>query len=235
MATSGGCSDYWTPTLGFKGRAASCASGQSGYDNHPMRNALLALSLSLALFLCPAVGLTAADAAPKIGILRLAEVLNTSKIYSAGTDKLKKDDAEVRAEMKKLEESLQKLDNQLQVLQPSNENFAKVQEELETTKLKRKIYGERMGNEMQRRHVALVKETYRGVRTALTAFAKERGVMLVLLAPNPELGASTLQEVQLEMGLQTVLYYDPANDITEAFVPYYNDRVTAEAPKPEGK
>lgn len=196
-----------------------------------MRNALL----TLALFLCTAVGLSAADAAPKIGILRLAEVLNTSKVYNAGTDKLKKDDAEVRAEMKKLEESLQKLDNQLQVLQPSNENFAKVQEELETTKLKRKIYSERMGAEMQRRHVSLVKETYRGVRTALNAFCKERGVMLVLLAPNPELGAATLQEIQLEMGLQTVLYFDPANDLTEAFVPYYNDRVAAEAPKPEGK
>jgi Skp family chaperone for outer membrane proteins len=168
--------------------------------------------------------------------LRLAEVLNTSKTYNAGTDKLKNDDAAVRAEMKKLEEALQKLDNQLQVLQPSNENFAKVQEELETTKLKRKIYGERMGSEMQRRHVALVKETYREVRTALTAFCKERGVMLVLLAPNPELSASSLQEIQLEMGLQSVLYFDPANDITEAFVPYFNDRAgTTAAPQAEGK
>lgn len=197
-----------------------------GYDPHPMRFALAALC---ALFCAAPFHLCAADGAPTLGVLRLAEVLNSSKNYAAGTDKLKRDDAEVRAEMKKLDESLQKLDGQLQVLQPSNDGYAKVAEEFETTKLKRKIYAERMGAEIQRRHVVLVKETHKAVRAALASFCKERGIMMVMLAANPELTSSNLQEVQLEMGLQSVLYFEPANDITEAFIPYLNEKAALSA------
>lgn len=194
----------------------------------------LLLAAAIAAVLSLTAPLAAADAAkpaPKIGVLRLADVLNGARLYKEGTERLKKDDAEVRAELKKLEDRLQQLEGQLQVLTPGSEKFPAIQEEFETLKLKRKLAGERAGAEIQRKHVALVKDTHKAVRGALKSFCEERGIMLVLLAPAPELAAPTLQDVQLEMGLQSVLYYEPSNDITDAFLPFLNARLEAEGAK----
>ena len=196
-----------------------------------LRSLLIALVLVAAL---PAADPVTPKAAPRIAVLRLAEVLNASTSYKAGVERLKKDRAEASAAMKSLDERLQQLDGQLQVLKPDNDNFARIQEELETTKLKRKMFEQRAGVEMEKRHVALVKGTYKDVRAALTKFCQERGVMLVHLAPNPDLAAPTISDVQLEMGLQTVLYYEPSADITDAFLAYIN--IPAEpAPAPQAK
>ena len=46
--------------------------------------------------------------------------------------------------------------------------------------------------------------------------------MLVHLAPDPELGAPSFNEIQLELGLKSVLYYDPSLDVTDSFVQYLN-------------
>lgn len=194
-----------------------------------MRLSHLAAILAVALLSVPLAAADAGRPAPKIGVLRLAEVLNGAKLYRDGTDQLKRDDAEFRAELKKMDERLQQLDGQLQVLTPASDKYASIQEEFETLKLKRKLSAERASADIQRKHVALVKRTHRALRAALRAFCEERGVMLVLLAPNPELTAPTLQDVQLEMGLQSVLYYEPSNDITEAFLPFFNARGEAPA------
>lgn len=194
----------------------------------------LIIIAAIAAVLSATAPLAAADAAkpaPKIGVLRLADVLNGAKLYREGTERLKKDDAEIRAEIKKLEDRLQQLEGQLQVLTPASDKFSAIQEEFETLKLKRKLTGERAGAEIQRKHVHLVKDTHKAVRSALKSFCEEKQIMLVLLAPAPELSAPTLQDVQLEMGLQSVLYYEPSNDITDAFLPFLNARLDAEAAK----
>ena len=194
-----------------------------------MPAARLLAVLAAVLLLFPLAAADAARPAPKIGVLRLADVLNGAKLYREGTEQLKKDDAEFRAELKKLDERLQQLDGQLQVITASSDKYPAIHEEFETLKLKRKIAAERASGEIQRKHVTLVKRTHRSLRAALKTFCEERGVMLVLLASNPELSAPTLQDVQLEMGLQSVLYYEPSNDITDAFLPYFNARGEGEA------
>ncbi len=170
----------------------------------------------------------AADAAPKIAVLRLEEVLRQAKSYALGMEGWKKQQAEAQALIAGIDEQLKQLDGQLQVIKPENENFAKFQEQFELLKLKKKIGYERARGELERRQVALVKEAYRQVHTTLQRFCQERGIMLVHLAPDPELGAPTFNEVQLELGLKSVLFYDPSLDITDAFIQFLN----ASAAKP---
>ena len=164
----------------------------------------------------------AADAAPKIAVLRLEEVLRQSKSYAQGMEGWKKQQAEAQALIAGIDEQLKQLDGQLQVIKPDNENFAKFQEQFELLKLKKKIGYERARGELERRQVALVKDAYRQVNVSLKRFCQERGIMLVHLAPDPDLGAPTFNEVQLELGLKSVLFYDPSLDITEAFVQFLN-------------
>ena len=161
-------------------------------------------------------------AAPKIAVVRLEDVLRQSKLYLGGMEGWKKQQAEAQAAIGAIDEQLKRLDGQLQVIKPDNENFAKLSEELEILKLKKKVGYERARAELERRQVALVKESYKQLRAALAAFCQERGIMLVHLAPDPELGAPTFNEVQLELGLKSVLYFDTSLDVTDSFIQYLN-------------
>ncbi len=175
-------------------------------------------------------------AAPKIGVLRLEEVLRQSKAYLAGMEGWKKAEAEARTAIAAIDEQLKRLDGQIQVINQQNENFAKFQEEIETLKLKKKLGLDRARAELERRQVGLVKDAYRQMRAALTTYCQERGIMLVHLAPDPELGSPNFNEVQLELGLKSVLYFDPSLDITESFVQYLNsDAAALKAEKPTEK
>lgn len=195
-------------------------------------------ALLLFLFVSSAaVTLTAAEAAkpaaPKIGVLRLEEVLRQSKVYLAGMDGWKKAQAEAQANITAIDEQIKRLEGQIQVINQQSENFAKFQEELETLKLKKKLGFERARAELEKRQVALVKDAYRQMHTALGSYCQERGIMLVHLAPDPELGAPSFNEVQLELGLKSVLYFDPSLDITESFVQYLNsDAASIKTDKP---
>lgn len=185
---------------------------------------ILAVVLGSMAFATPAVSAAEVvkSAAPKIAVLRLEEVLRQSKTYLAGMEVWKKQQAEAQAALGAIDEQLKRLDGQLQVINKDSDNFAKYQEEFETLKLRKKISYEQAKIALEKRQVVLVKESYRQLRGSLTAFAQERGIMLVHLAPDPVLGAPTFNEIQLELGLKTVLYYDPSLDITDSFVQYLN-------------
>jgi Skp family chaperone for outer membrane proteins len=202
-----------------------------------MRCLLLIPALFLTLFINGAVGsLQAAEvaktAAPKIGVLRLEEVLRQSKTYLAGMDAWKKTQAEAQATITAIDEQLKRLEGQLQVINQQSENYAKFQEELETLKLKKKLGFERARADLERRQVALVKGSYQQMHTALATFCQERGIMLVHLAPDPQLGAPSFNEIQLELGLKSVLYFEPSLDITESFVQYLNSESAGKTDKP---
>jgi len=202
-----------------------------------MRCLLLIPALLLSLVFAGAVNSVEAaevakPAAPKIGVLRLEEVLRQSKTYLAGMDGWKKAQAEAQANITAIDEQIKRLDGQIQVVNQQSENFAKFQEELETLKLKKKLGFDRARAELEKRQVALVKDAYRQMHTALANYCQERGIMLVHLAPDPELGAPSFNEVQLELGLKSVLYFDPSLDITESFVQYLNSDGANKPDKP---
>jgi Skp family chaperone for outer membrane proteins len=165
-----------------------------------------------------------------IAVLRLNEVIQNSKLYLGRIDQLKKDQAETQAHLKQMEEQLQALENKLQVLSPTSDKFAQAQEEFEMVKVKRELLAKRVRALLDRRHGALLKETYDVLRGHLRDFAKERGLKLVTLAPNQELPNAGSNEIQMQLGLQVALYYDASLDITEPFIAFLNSRYAGEAP-----
>lgn len=179
-----------------------------------------------------------AKAGPKIAVLRLEEVIRTCKQYAVRTDALSQEQGEAKKTLKDMDEQLQQLDNSLKSLARTNERYAKMQEDFEVLKLKQKLFAERAQNTIERRHVAVIKETYAILRQLLADFSKERGIQLVHLAPNPDLKAPSMMEVQLELGLQSVLYADSSLDITTDFIAYVNAKFatgkSADAPSAAG-
>jgi TolA-binding protein len=198
------------------------------------------MRLLLLLVLCACTtGVFAGDAgAPSTSldyaVLRLDEVIRGSKSYLARVEQLKKDKAETEAVLKQMEEQIQKLTGSLEVLSPASEKFAQAQEEREVLKTRSEVIAKRGRALLDRKHGALLKETYEILRGHLAAFAKEHKIKLVVLAPNREIPGGGANDILLQLGMQTALYYDPSLDITEAFIAYANGRHAAEAPAAAG-
>lgn len=189
----------------------------------------------IALALCVLAGLasgtaTAGDTKPlngAVAVLRLDEAIRNSKVYTGRLEALKKDKAEAEGALKQMEEKLQQLSGQLEVLSPNSDKYAQAQEEIEVIKTKREFLAKRVRGTLDRRHGAALKEAYDSLRSQLKDFCKEKGIALVTLAPNPEIAAASSSDVQMQLGFQTSLYYDPALDITEAFIAFANAKLAA--------
>ena len=163
-------------------------------------------------------------------MLRLDEALRNSKQYLARVEQLKKDKAEAEALLKQMEEQVQKLTGSLEVLSPASEKFAQAQEEREVLKTRSELLAKRTRAMLDRKHGALLKETFEVLRGHLATYAKDHRLKLVLLAPNPELPPGTSNDLLMQLGMQSALYFDKSLDITEAFIAYANGRYAAEAP-----
>jgi TolA-binding protein len=195
------------------------------------------MRLLLLLLLCACTASTfAGDAGasptsgPDQAVLRLDEAIRNSKLYLARIDQLKKDQAEAEAQLKQMGEQLQNLNGKLEVLSPTSDKFAQAQEDREILKTKSELLAKRTRALLDRKHGALIKETYEVLRGHLSAFAKEHHLKLVVLAPNPDLPNGGANDILMQLGMQTALYYDASLDITEAFIAYANGRLAAEAP-----
>ncbi|MBA3699101.1 MAG: OmpH family outer membrane protein [Planctomycetes bacterium] len=166
---------------------------------------------------------------PDYAVLRLDEALRTSKVYLARIDQLKNDKSEVDDHLKQMDMRLQEVNRSLEVLSPTSDKFAQAQEEREVLKVKSELLAKRSRAILDRRHGALLKETYDVLRAQLADFAKERRIRLITLAPNPEIPNGGSNEMLMQLGMQTALYYDPALDITDAFIAFANGRYAAQA------
>ena len=194
-----------------------------------MRAALPVLLLIASL---AAAAAGAAEAHPlRVAVLRLEDVLRNAKVYSARIDGLKKEKAEADAKLKQFSDQQQQLENQIQALNPGNEHYYQAAEEAEVIKVRAKFYMDRARGGLERKNAVALKECYATVRAALKDYCVEKGLDLVTLAPNPEVQANP-ENIQLQLGLQSVLYFDPALDITDGFIAFLNARYAADAGAP---
>lgn len=196
-----------------------------------MRVALQLLALAaLALGVAPAHADEARPQGPKIAVLHLDEVIRGSRLYITRIEVLKKEKGDYEAQVKLMDEQLQQLDNSLTGLSQSNERFAKISEEFEMLKVKRKLTMERLRSDIDHRNAALIKGCFETIHDLLAKYSKENGILLVHLVPNAEIQTSNTAEIQLQLGMESLLYADPALDITKPFLEYVNSRYTPEAP-----
>jgi Skp family chaperone for outer membrane proteins len=185
------------------------------------------LILSLILGCACAAGAADKPEAPRFAVLRLEDTLLAFTLYTSGLEKLKQDVAVEQARLKELEDHLMDLDAKMRAVRKDSDSYAKLSEELEAGKVKDRMLVERGNDGFSRRRAALLKEAYGRLHEELRAYCQDNGIKLVSLAPKPELQSQTWQEVDRELLAQSVLYFDPALDITDAFITYLNERWSA--------
>lgn len=179
------------------------------------------------LLIC--VGLVHAEAknSGPVGILNLDEVFRNGKIFTSRMDQLKQAKAQAEADLKSMEEQEKQLRGSLDIINKASERYAKIEEDLEVLKVRRKLFVERTRSDWERKQAAVIKEAYNQMRSYIKAFATERGLKLVQVAPSENL-ASNMQDLNMQISFQSVLYYDESLDITGPFISFINSRFAAD-------
>lgn len=190
--------------------------------------------LLLAIFAALA-GLAAGDSgdAPRYAVLRLVDAINASRSYQESIERFRQEEAQIKARVKEFDDQVQKLSTAIEALPPGSERLAQLQEELEATKARRDAFVRRVSTDFERRQVAIIREQYQLTLQRLAEFSRQRGIRLVLQAADRDVTARDLMLMNLRVEMQTALYYDPALDITEAFIGFVNQRHAEGAAKAE--
>jgi hypothetical protein len=178
------------------------------------------------LLLVPFARISAGDSgdAPKVAVLRLVDAINGSKSYQARMEIFKQEKAQIDARVKEFDDAIQKLTTSIEAIPAGNEKLAQLQEELEATKARREAYGRRVSGEFERRQIAIIREQYQVAIALLGEFCKGRGIKIVVQAAEKDLGARDLMLMNLRVEMQTALYYDADQDITDAYIGFANQK-----------
>ncbi len=160
----------------------------------------------------------------QIGVLNLEQVFNEAKIYTARRDELKGEMENAKAKLADADKTIRAAETDLAGFNRADRRAVELSDQIELQKLQRKQFLERIQNGLEARQVAILKSSHGIIREHLKQFCVEKGIKLVHLAPTTELNAPTMPDLQLQLGLQAVLFYDAGLDITEPFVSYVNGK-----------
>lgn len=189
------------------------------------------MRLLLALLLVPLLQLSAGDSgdAPKVAVLRLVDAINATKSYQARIENFKQEKAQIDAKVKEFDETVQKLTTSIEAIPAGNDKLGQLQEELEATKARREAFVRRITGEFERRQITIIREQYQVARSLLGEFCRQRGIKLVVQAAEDDIGARDLMLMNLRVEMQTALYFDADQDITDAFVGFANQKFAEKA------
>ena len=128
------------------------------------------------------------------------------------------------AKLKEFAETMQKLKTALEALPAGNEKAAQIQQDLDETKARSDAYYRRQSEAFDRRMSAFIREQYASVIEQLGLFCKQRGIKIVVQAAEKDLPPAEVRSLNMRIEMQTALYWDADQDITDAFVGFINQR-----------
>lgn len=162
--------------------------------------------------------------APKVAVLRLVDAINASKSYQAKIEAFKTDKAKIDAQVKEFDEAIQKLTTSIEAIPAGNEKLGQIQEELEATKARREAFVRRVSQKFERDQIAIIREQYQVARGLLAEFCKQRGIKIVVQAAENDIGARDIMLMNLRVEMQTALFWDADQDITDAYIGFANQK-----------
>jgi Skp family chaperone for outer membrane proteins len=183
--------------------------------------------LSLLLLVAAPTALRAAENTQLVGVLDLEVVLNGANTIAARKAVIQKDGQEAKARLEAAERNQKELRDKLELLGRSSPDYAATSEELELAKVRYKQLLDRTRAQFEKAQAELLATAAAEVRVALKSYCIEKGIQVVMLANNQPIGGGSLQETQLQLGMQSVLYAAEGSDITAAFLAWYNARPAA--------
>jgi len=158
----------------------------------------------------------------KVGVINLGEVFD--KYY-----KKKELDANLRAESEKRREVLQakskeiaQIEEELALFDVGTDAGRRTEQKLFQRKVERETYRKMAQEEWVKKQRDFTIRLYEEIQARVADYARREKIDLVLKLEDSEIRAATLEMVQLEIKLRTVLFHSPNLDITKDVITYLN-------------
>ncbi len=164
----------------------------------------------------------AAPGGPKIGFVNIRRLLADYKKTGELDEDIRQRQARAEAKTRDLENQRDEIQKKLGLGQPGTELYKDEYKKL--VQMEREIEFHKkwtrfdLDNEMARSTIEVYKDALQGIK----AVATQEGYGLVLKIEDPEIDSDSVVEVQGRISWRTVLYHDPAHDISAKVLEHLN-------------
>lgn len=151
----------------------------------------------------------------KIGVVSIREIFSNSKWVAAYKQEVLFERQQIQGELDNLAKEIEAGEGALKALKRSSSDYiAQLKEVIQNkTKLEsdREFYSQVLGIKEQR----ITEDIYKAILQQSSVIARQKGLALVLEKSEPELPASSPNQLELMMGTHKVLYSEGCVDITK--------------------
>lgn len=188
------------------------------------------LPLALALLALPSIARAQADGAstPKVAVVDVRKLMDGSARILAVTEQMKKEQADMQAELQKIENDVKQNMTMLEGLDPRGILARGIREKVVQLQALHDFKVKAWNEEISFRVQTAEKELYNEALGIIATYAKEKGIGLVHKVDSGPIKDQETEHVDRRIDARGVLYIDPALDITADILKLLNDKFAAE-------
>lgn len=194
------------------------------------------ITIVLAVSLCAAVlaerlGAQArkpGGAAGSAGVCDVAEILNNYQKAKDLTADLNRQRDEIMAEARKRRDAIEEIQKELKGLNPDSKEYEQRFLEVQRLRINREAWLKFKTDKAIRDHGRLTREMYADAQKYVAVVAKRRGFKVVLYRRAGRLMGKNPTELLADIARRTLLYSDPAVDVTAEVLSAMNEAYRAE-------
>ena len=194
------------------------------------------ITIVLAVSLCAAVlaerlGAQArkpGGAAGSAGVCDVAEILNNYQKAKDLTADLNRQRDEIMAEARKRRDAIEEIQKELKGLNPDSKEYEQRFLEVQRLRINREAWLKFKTDKAIRDHGRLTREMYADAQKYVAAVAKRHGFKVVLYGRGGPLMGKNPTELLADLAQRTLLYSDPAVDVTAEVLSAMNEAYRAE-------
>ena len=194
------------------------------------------ITIVLAVLLCAAVlaerlGAQArapGGAAGSVGVCDVAEILNNYQRAKDLTADLNRQRDEIAAEARKRRDAIEEIQKELKGLNPGSKEYEQRFLEVQRLRINREAWLKFKTDKAIRDHGRLTRQMYADAQKYVAAVAKRHGFKVVLYGRRGPLMGKNPTELLADIVQRTLLYNDPAVDITTEVLSAMNEAYRAE-------
>ena len=181
----------------------------------------------------PAQAPPAPPAPTRIGCIDMERVFKEYKRFKVTTEQFKADLTAKQGELTKLQSEMRRIAGELESLNPSGNDYKAKEAEITRLKVEHEAQREQAQAEFARRESEALAKIYQDVQQMTAAVARSKKMTYVVKVSSEPITGSDPNSVMAAMA-RSVVFYDPAMDITNDVVYYLNqqyDKSGAAQPK----
>ena len=158
-----------------------------------------------------------ANAQTKVAIVDVGTIFKQHPFFAGQLEALKKQADGFKKQAMQAQQALAQSAQALQDLKPDSVDFKTKQTELAKQAAALQVEQNGLMQKLMEQEAMLHFKTYEQVNTLISAYCDERGIQLVLRYNNQDMDLDQPNSVMQKVN-SSVVYHDPANDITQAII-----------------